>query len=280
MPDKSMEKKSKQTKLIPVKAEVVDPEEETQEIAPVQAVQIQQDQNNQIDMLISKAVDRNVSIETMERLLAMRKELRAEKAKEAFDAAMAAFQGECPTIKKTKAGGKTKSGVIAYHYAPIESIVEQTKEIISKHGFSYAIKTETGEGKVKAICYVKHRMGHSEFSEVEVPLGIKTEIMSNSQHYAAAMTFAKRYAFSNAFGIMTGDDDNDAAKTGKEQAPANTGVGKRPTIEQTIASLRKCRDLTTLKNTRKNFETSKLYTDSQKRLLIASVDESIKQCQS
>jgi ERF superfamily. len=143
-----MEKKSKQAKLIPVNAEVLEPEEtEGQEIIPAPAVQIQQEQNNQIDMLISKAVDRNVSIETMERLLAMRKELRAEKAKEAFDADMASFQGECPTIKKTKAGGKTESGVVAYHYAPIEAIVEQVKGLISKYGFSYAIKTETGEGK-------------------------------------------------------------------------------------------------------------------------------------
>jgi ERF superfamily. len=169
-----MEKKSKQAKLIPVNAEVLEPEEtEGQEIIPAPAVQIQQEQNNQIDMLISKAVDRNVSIETMERLLAMRKELRAEKAKEAFDADMASFQGECPTIKKTKAGGKTESGVVAYHYAPIEAIVEQVKGLISKYGFSYAIKTETGEGKVKSTCIVKHRMGHSEWSEVEVPLGIK-----------------------------------------------------------------------------------------------------------
>jgi ERF superfamily. len=41
--------------------------------------------------------------------------------------------------------------------------------------------------------------------------------MSDTQHVAAALTFAKRYAFTNAFGIMTGDDDNDAAKTGKEK---------------------------------------------------------------
>lgn len=273
-----MEKKSKQTKLIPVKAEVVEPEEETQEIAPVQSVQIQQDQNNQIDMLISKAIDRNVSIETMERLLAMRKELRAEKAKEAFDADMASFQGECPTIKKTKAGAKTKSGIVAYHYAPIESIVEQVKVLISKHGFSYAIKTETGEGKVKAICFVKHRMGHSESSETEVPLGIKTDIMSNSQHYAAAMTFAKRYAFTNAFGIMTGDDDNDAAKTGKEQTPASSGVGKRPTTEQMIASIRKTKDRKTLESWQKQIPGSNLYTETQKRVFLRAINDQMGVC--
>ena len=33
--------------------------------------------------------------------------------------------------------------------------------------------------------------------------------MSDSQVVAAASTFSKRYAFCNAFGILTGDEDND-----------------------------------------------------------------------
>ena len=34
--------------------------------------------------------------------------------------------------------------------------------------------------------------------------------MSQTQVEAAALTFAKRYAFCNAFGILTGDEDTDA----------------------------------------------------------------------
>jgi hypothetical protein len=43
-----------------------------------------------------------------------------------------------------------------------------------------------------------------------VPLGNKTQIMSDTQVTAAALTFAKRYAFCNVFGILTGDEDNEA----------------------------------------------------------------------
>jgi hypothetical protein len=49
-----------------------------------------------------------------------------------------------------------------------------------------------------------------------VPFGNKTDIMSQSQVAAAATTFAKRYAFCNAFGILTGDEDTDAAVVKKE----------------------------------------------------------------
>lgn len=163
------------------------------------------------EVLIAQAIDKGISVETMKELLAMRKELKAEWAKEQFDNAMAEFQTDCPIIKKTK-GVKTKTGQEAYKYAPIESIVEQVKPFLKEYGFSYSIKQIfSNETKmVKITCIVKHRDGHSEEYEMEVPLGTKTQIMSDTQVVAAASTFAKRYAFCNAFGILTGDDDNDA----------------------------------------------------------------------
>ena len=39
---------------------------------------------------------------------------------------------------------------------------------------------------------------------------MKTAMMNAPQQTAATMTYAKRYAFCNAFGIMTGDEDTDA----------------------------------------------------------------------
>lgn len=187
------------------------------------------------EALIAKAIDKNVPVETMERLMAMRRELRSEMAKSAFDQAMAKFQAECPMIQKTKEV-RTKAGAIAYRYAPIESIVAQVKDRIRDNGFSYAIDTETLEGTVKAICIVKHELGHSEQSSFEVPLGNKTDVMSQSQVVAAALTFAKRYAFCNAFGIMTGDEDNDGQTDAVRSPAALPAIGS---AEGTIHRLQK-----------------------------------------
>ena len=41
--------------------------------------------------------------------------------------------------------------------------------------------------------------------------------MSQTQVEAAALTFAKRYAFCNAFGILTGDEDTDAKRATVDQ---------------------------------------------------------------
>jgi hypothetical protein len=172
------------------------------------------------EALIAKAIDKNVPVETMERLLVMRRELKAEWAKAQFDNAMSAFQSECPIIKKTK-GVKTNSGELAYKYAPLESIVDQVKNLLSKHGFSYSVnQPEARAGYIKVAFTVKHKFGHSETTSVELPLGNKTSIMSQTQVEAAALTFAKRYAFCNAFGILTGDEDTDAKPATAERVSA------------------------------------------------------------
>lgn len=170
-----------------------------------------------VSEFISQAISQNLPVETMERLFALRERVKAETAREAFIAAMAKFQSECPVIVKTKEV-YTKSGGKAYAYAPIESIVSQVKDALMNNGFSYSTNMEMLEGAVKVSVKVQHVLGHSEVTEMTVPLGTKTGVMSDSQVVAAASTFAKRYAFLNAFGILTGDEDNDAAKA--EEAPA------------------------------------------------------------
>lgn len=185
---------------------------------PAQKALAKAPQVSSVDALLSQAVGAGADIGTLERLMALRKDMLAEEAKKAFNKAMAEFQAECPVIEKTKSVS-TKSGDEAYKYAPIESVISQVKVLIQKHGFRYSTTMELSEDGtlVKAFCRVVHELGHEEISVMEVPLGAQTAVMSKSQVVAAAQTFAKRYAFLNAFGIMTGDTDNDAAKV-KEPA--------------------------------------------------------------
>ena len=212
------------------------------------------------EQLISIAIEKGLPVETMEKLLAMRRELKAEFAKEAYDTAMAKFQSECPVIQKKKDGGKTKSGVVAYKYAPLDDIVNQVRDIIGRNGFSYAIKAETSLEKVKVTCIVKHSAGHSESSEMEVPLSTKTDIMSAPQVVAATTTFAKRYAFCNAFGIMTGDEDTDAKGD-------NSGQNK---IQKALEMIANSQDPVSLQDYLKKLKTSKMDAANRKALTEAT----------
>lgn len=186
-----------------------------------------------IERVITQAVQEKVPLETMEKLLAIRRELKAEDAKREFDFAMANFQSSCPVIKKTKEGGKTNSGKVAYKYAPLGSIVEQVKSLLGDNGLSYAIKCHMEPAHVLVTCIVKHIAGYSEESSVQMPLATKTAIMSAPQQMAATLTFGKRYAFCNAFGIMTGEDDTDDDNPTKEvkTPPQEPQVAKTAYLE-------------------------------------------------
>lgn len=172
-------------------------------------------QGQSVEELIGMAIREKANVDVMERILNMRREMKAEWAKEQYILAMAQLQAQLPIIKKTKLV-KTKDGSDAYRYAPLDSIILQTKSMIQKNGFSYSTEVDTTKpGIVKATCVITHVAGHTERYEMEVPLGSKTAIMSDTQVVAAASSFAKRYAFCNGFGIMTSDEDVD----GKNVAP-------------------------------------------------------------
>lgn len=156
--------------------------------------------------LLLRSVESKADVAVVERMMAVRRELKAENSKALFDAAISEFQSECPIIKKSKAGAKG-----AYKYAPLDEIVCQVRPIIRKHGFSYAITSEVVDGWVKAVCKITHSAGHSESSEFKVPVDTRNPMMNDPQRYAGSLTFAKRYSFCNAFGILTGDEDIDGA---------------------------------------------------------------------
>jgi hypothetical protein len=226
------------------------------------------------EALIELAIQKGADVGTLERLMAIRKEVLAEKAKNEFDLAMSDFQSECPTIKKTKEV-KTKDGRSAYKYAPIESIVEQVGDLIKKHGFSYSAKMVKTENGVLMTLIVRHIGGHSEESSMEVPLGNKTAVMSDSQVVASASTFAKRYAFCNAFGILTGDEDNDGAVV-EGQAVQTTQPVQQQTngmFNQAIAMIKKATDYRALGELKNKIQGSVKYNVGQKQLLSNAIDE-------
>lgn len=190
-------------------------------------------EENTAERLMAQAITGNVPVEIMERLMSMRKELKAEWAKEQYNAAMAKFQSECPVIEKRKVARDEERKADLYKYAPLDDIVTQVQDLIARHGFSYTFRQENDGNKVRVSCIVSHISGHSEESVMETGLATKTRIMSGPQQIASTVSFNKRYAFCNAFGIMTGDEDVDAAKRVIEpEEPKATPVAPSKPVEK------------------------------------------------
>lgn len=187
------------------------------EIAVKETASIAVKEQASVESFIMAAIEKGLPVETMERLFALREKVKVEQAKEAFTSAMAKFQAECPVIEKTKKVYEKNSDKVRYSYAPLDSIVSQVKKPLGNNDLSYRFEEIKDETNITAVCTIIHKFGHSETSSFKVPIG-KEDYMSDVQKYGSRMTFAKRYAFCNALGILTSDEDTDATEEKKKKA--------------------------------------------------------------
>lgn len=192
------------------------------------------------ESLIAKAIEHNLPVETMERLLAMRAQLKAEAAREAFFRDLSGFQGEVPVIRKSRSVKNRDGKSIRYRYASLEDIVQQVNPLLQKWGFSYTVRSRVEAGPPRemiAETHLHHRGGHTEISEFRVPIG-EGGRMNASQEMGSASTYAKRYSFCNATGILTSDDDDDGNSAPEpERRPLQSTTTAAPKPAPTSAKI-------------------------------------------
>jgi len=187
-----------------------------------------------IERLLMQAVEKGLSVDSLERLLEMRTQLKTEWARDEFYRELALFQSKCPIIIKTRQVFD-KSGKLRYKFASLDEIIAKIKTPLKKHGFSYTIKTRQENESVTAIVEAHHVAGHTEVTDFTVPID-PSAYMNAAQKVASALTYSKRYAFCNAFGILTGDEDDDAQAQGNGKQSENRPPLRAP---QTIAETKK-----------------------------------------
>jgi hypothetical protein len=193
--------------------------------------------------LMMAALSNQVSIDTIERIMTMAREKQMLWARNQYFSALSGFQSECPVIeKKHKVMDRDRQTRQAkgerYRYAALEDLVEQASPYLKKWGFSYTFKCQQDADSVTAICHAHHRDGHEEVNSFQVPIDHEA-YMSDPQKAAAALTFATRYAFKNAFAIQTRGEDRDENLEIKEikaplQAPQQRVESKAIPVSHTV----------------------------------------------
>ena len=170
--------------------------------------------------LIEQALANNAAVETLERLFALAKEVRAEQAREAWNQAMADFQRDAPQILKSKRAkfASSTGGEVRYSYAPLDAVAPKLQEVMGPLGLSIAWRQKIQKEAVIVWCRISHALGHYEESgEVEVPIDYETRTAaSKAQRVGIALTFASRYALRAVSGIVAEEDDSDGAVGGAE----------------------------------------------------------------
>lgn len=161
--------------------------------------------------MIDRAWAAGASMETLERLMAMQERWEKNRARMAFDAAVADARAKIPTIKKNKhVGFDSKNGGARtdYMHETLDEIERTIVPILSEFGLSYRFRTEQLEAnRVTVTCLVRHRDGHWE----ENSLSAAVDTSGNKNHIQAigsAVTYLQRYTLKAALGLSASNDDD------------------------------------------------------------------------
>lgn len=180
-----------------------------------------------VTQLFELAINKGVGVDVLERLMDLSERVDVRNARKAFFDAVAAFQEECPEIRKAKKANIVPKGGgsgFSYSYAPLETITRTIRPLLKKHGLGYSWTVEQSSEKVmQVVCVLRHIDGHEERASFPVPIDNGGR-MSGAQSHGAALTYGRRQSLIAVLGLTTADEDNDA--------PRGREVTKKITKEQ------------------------------------------------
>lgn len=198
--------------------------------------------------LLDRALSMNLDPGTLKEMMQLQREHRADKARMAFDAALAAAKAEIPVIRKNRQVGfehKSGSDKTEYRHEDLGEIARTIDPILGKHGLSYRFRTGAEPGApVTVTCIIAHRDGHSE--ENTLSAGRDDSGKKNAiQQIGSAITYLQRYTLKAALGLAAAADDDGQ----KSEAPATISDEQLAELEAFIDEndaepskiLRKCR---------------------------------------
>jgi hypothetical protein len=130
--------------------------------------------------------------------------------------ALAKAQGEIKGALKDSSNPFFKS-----KYADLASVVEAIREPLASNGLSYVQVAHDSESAAKIETLILHSSGEwLSCGAVSVPVS-----KADAQGFGSAMTYARRYSLSAAFGVAPEDDDGNAAAKAAPKGQM-VGIGK------------------------------------------------------
>jgi len=162
--------------------------------------------------LLNAAVDKNVSVETLERLMTLHERIADRDAAMEFANALAAFQAACPPIIKQASADR-------YKYATLDQIANTIRPHLHANGLSYRWDTDTTQdGVMKIICHLSHVNGHEVMSHATMPIDTGSRGLNKAQVTGSAMTYGQRYSLIQVLGLTTCQSDDDGASACSQYA--------------------------------------------------------------
>lgn len=175
-----------------------------------------ENQGDFLSLITQVALDPNVNVEKMVKILDMQERILNKQAEFEFNQAMAKAMAEIPSFEKSKKVPKFKGGNgYQFTYASFESINKLVKPIIAKHGLFITFMTDfQSDNHVMITAKITHKSGHSQETSMRFPFdpsGSKNQIQATG----SAISYGKRYTMNALLNITTHDEDDDGFSTSK-----------------------------------------------------------------
>lgn len=157
-----------------------------------------------------------VSVENIERLMALWERNQAREAETVFNQSMNAAQKHMRPVAVDAYNPQTKS-----KYASYEALDLALRPIYTEHGFSLSFNSADSAqpDHVRVLCKVRHDGGHSELYQVDMPADGKGakggDVMTKTHATGSAFTYAQRYLLKLIWNIAVGEGDDDGNRAGK-----------------------------------------------------------------
>jgi len=201
--------------------------------------------------ILQYAIERGAGIDTIERLIALKRQDDADVARRAYNAAFNAFKSSPLQINKNKHVDFTgKTGMRTnYKHATLDNVCDVIGAALAQHQLSYRWETKQDGAKITVTCILSHEMGHSEstslFAEPD-----QTGNKNSIQAVGSTVTYLQRYTLLALTGMATTDQDTDGRITPAqaEQQPAMTEK-QEADLQDYADALRQCDTAAQLKNT-------------------------------
>lgn len=162
--------------------------------------------------LLQLAVEKDVDVDKLEKLMAMQERWNEQQAKKEYYASLSKFQAECPPILKTKAGYDKR-----YYFAPLDQIISVIKKPMFDSGLTYRWEQENKDKLIIITCIITHVAGHSEkttLEDVADTSGSKNAI----QAMGSTVQYLRRYTLESVLGIATSSTDVDGQQPKEKTA--------------------------------------------------------------
>jgi hypothetical protein len=169
-------------------------------------------QPTMLQIVMSAASDPAIDPARLRELLAIGKELEADKAKRLFGIAWGEMQQHLPVVQKRGQIMFTKSA--GPKYAKWEDVHRACMPVLRDHGFGVSFDTRLDGNALTVIVVITHSSGHEERRSCTVPWLDTGGSKSPAQQAVSSETLAMRHAFIRAFNIRTEDEDDDGSGKG------------------------------------------------------------------